>query len=148
MQGSGERPFCDYDPALILTNGHFYFLEKGERFRLSSRSPMNADGKPRWMPQLMPLAKLTTAELRDIAGTYRAGEHVIRIAISGKQLKAAVCPGDERELIRLSPDLWFEKYEGWKLTIHRAPDGKVSGFTWNVGREPGSHRCRRNPRGC
>jgi len=130
-----------YDPALVLANDRFYFLEKGERFRLSNRTPMSADGKPRWMPQLMPPAKLTAAQLGDIAGTYRAGEHVIRIVTSEGQVKATLCPGDERELIPLSADLWFEKYEAWKLTIHRAPDGKVSGFTWNVGPEVGIHRC-------
>ncbi|HKB80095.1 MAG TPA: cyanophycinase [Thermoanaerobaculia bacterium] len=130
-----------YDPAIVLANDEFYFLRKGERFRLSTRTPMNAGGTPRFLPQILPHATLTAAEDEELAGTYRAGESLIRIAVTGGKVGAAICPGEQRELIAVTRDLWFDKYDGWKLVVHRAPGGAVSGFTWDLGRDAGSKRC-------
>ena len=61
-----------YDPRLVLETGAFYFLQKGQRFRLSTRTPLSANGEALWMPHIQPRARLTRQQLRDIAGEYRA----------------------------------------------------------------------------
>lgn len=133
-----------YDPAIVLANDRFYFLEQGERFLLSTRTPLDAKGKPQWMPQIMPRAKLSGSELRELDGEWRVQDQVITIATTGDRVNVTMC-GEARELVPLSRDLWFDKFDGWKLTVHRDADGNVAGFTWDIGRELGTRRCLTSP---
>lgn len=131
-----------YDPKLIAANGHFYFLQKGERFRLSTHTALSAKGKPLWLPQILPTAKLTRKELHEIAGTYVAGEQRISVILVGERVVATLCAGDERELIPISVDVLYDKVDGSKVTLHRNGSGAVSGFKWVVEKYVGQQLCR------
>jgi len=131
-----------YDPQIVAANGHFYFLQNGDRFKLSTRTAMSEKGEPLWLPQILPMAKLTRKQLHEIAGTYLAGEQRIPVALLGDRLVAALCAGDERELIPISPDVLYDNIDGSKITLHRDRSGAVSGLTWRVERMLGQKLCR------
>lgn len=131
-----------YDPKLIAANGHFYFLEKGQRFHLPTNTPMSENGRPMWLPHILPRAKLTSKELDAIAGSYVAGEQPIRLTIVGESIVGVLCPGDERELIPISADVLYDKFDGAKITLRRDQSGAVSGLTWNTVKIVGQTLCR------
>ena len=131
-----------YDPKLVAANGHFYFLQKGDRFQLSTRTAMSEKGEPLWFPQILPTAKLTRKQLHEIAGTYLAGEQHIPVRLLGSRMMAALCAGDERELIPISVEVLYDSIDGSKITLHRDQSGAVSGLTWEVQKTVGQRRCR------
>jgi len=108
-----------YDPRLVLANGTFYFLQKGQRFQLSTRTPLSANGEVLWMPHIQPRARLTRQHLRDIAGEYRGGDYRVVVKIARGRIDATLCPGDHRELIPLSADLFYDSADGSKVILHR-----------------------------
>lgn len=131
-----------YDPKLILANGAFYFMQRGERFRLSTRTPMSANGEPLWLPHIQPRAALTSAQLRDVAGEYRVGDDRITIRVSAGRLHAMLCVGDERELVPISREVFYDSADGSKITMQRNNRGAVTGLTWEVARTIGQQTCR------
>jgi cyanophycinase len=138
----GNGHVAIYDPKLVAANGHFYFLEKGDRFQLSTRTPMSENGEPLWLPQILPTAKLTPEQLDQITGTYVAGEQRIRVILAGDRILGTLCPDDERELVPISADMLYDNIDGSKITIHRDSNGLVSGLTWKVERYVGQRLCR------
>jgi cyanophycinase len=131
-----------YDPTLIAANGHFYFLAKGHRFQLSTRTPRSAKGEPLWQPQILPVAKLTRKQLKEISGTYAVGEEPIHVVLMGKRILATLCAGDERELIPLSVDVLYDKIDGSRITLRRDRNGAVSGLEWKLEKYAGQRLCR------
>jgi cyanophycinase len=131
-----------YDPKLIGANGHFYFLEKGERFQLSTRIPISEKGEPLWLPQILPTARLTRKQLDEIAGTYLAGEQRIPVNLVGDRIVATLCPGDERELKPISVDVLYDSIDGSKITLHHDETGAVSGLTWKIEKILSQRLCR------
>lgn len=121
-----------YDPKLVTANGHFYFLENGQRFYFPTSTPKSANGNPLWLPQILPPVKLTRSELDAITGTYLAGERRVTVAVAGERVVAQLCPGDERELIPISGDTLYDKLDGSKIRLQRDHSGVISGLTWNV----------------
>lgn len=130
-----------YDPKLILANGAFYFMEKGQRFRLSTRTPMSADGQPLWLPHLQPRVTLTPADLREAVGTYRVGEATVTVRMGNRRLHVTPCAEDERELVPLSRDIFYDSADGSKFTMQRNEYGTVTGLTWQIERNMGQRRC-------
>ena len=63
----GDGYVAIYDARLINANGRFYFLGPGERFRLSTRTPLSSKGTPLWMPNILPAARLTRPQLEEMA---------------------------------------------------------------------------------
>lgn len=131
-----------YDPKLILANGAFYFLRKGQRFVLSTRTPMSETGEPLWLPHIQPRLTLTPGQLREIAGVYRIGDDQIRIDVAAGRLHAAPCTEGERELIPIARDLFFDSTDGAKITIQRNDSGTAIGLSWGFERIMGQQRCR------
>lgn len=128
-----------YDPRLVLANGNFYFLQKGQRFRLSTRTPLSAAGEDLWMPQVQPAATLSAEHLRDISGEYRGGDYRVVVKVADGRILATIC-GDSRELIALSPGLFYDRADGSKVILQRANDGAMV-LTWNVERVVGQQLC-------
>lgn len=130
-----------YDPKLILANGAFYFMEEGQRFRLSTRTPMSAGGQPLWLPHLQPRVSLTPADLLEAVGTYRVGDINIMVSVANGRLQAYPCSEDERELIPLSRDIFYDSADGSKITLQRNEYGTVVGLTWQIAVTVGQQRC-------
>jgi cyanophycinase len=131
-----------YDPRIIIANGHFYFLKRGQRFDLRTRTPMSAEGEPLWIPHVLPRAVLTRRQLRELAGTYVTEDGPIHLMAAGKRISATLCPGDERELIPISADVLYDNIDGSKVTIMRNARGTAVGLTWDVARIGGQRGCR------
>lgn len=135
----GRHYVAVYDPRLVLANGTFYFLQGGERFRLSTRTPLSANGETLWMPHIQPRAALTPEVLRDIAGEYGYGDDRVVVDVADGRIRAAVC-GDSRELIALSPELFYDSADGSKVTIQRDRDGATV-LTWSFERMLNQRLC-------
>jgi cyanophycinase len=129
-----------YDPMIVLANNHFYFLRTGERFRLSTRTPMTANGEPLWMPQILPRASLKTAQLRQLSGTYRSRQQSIRVSAAGGFVTTVLC-GEQHRFIPIATDLFYDEFDGSQLRFQRTTAGVVSGLTWKPQREVGKRIC-------
>lgn len=131
-----------YDPKLVLANGHFYFLHRGQRFDLRTRTPMSAAREPLWLPHLLPRAVLTPLQLQDLAGTYVTGEGAIHLTVTGQLIRATLCPGDERELIPLSAHVLYDRIDGSKVTVTRDAQGAAVSLAWDIAKIVGQQSCR------
>jgi cyanophycinase len=138
----GDGYVAVYDPRLILASGAYYFLRAGQRFSLSTRTPLSSSGEPLWLPHLQPRFSLTTTDLAEIAGTYTVPNgDPIQLTISGGRIRAELCAGDYRELIPISREVLYDSIDGSRVTIDRH-DAAVTGLTWHVERIVGQQICR------
>jgi cyanophycinase len=129
-----------YDPRIVLANNRFYLLQTGERFRLSTRTPMTSKGEPLWMPQMEPRAKVKASQLRELSGNYRSSQQSIRVSALAESIRATLC-GEEHRFIPIEADVFYDEFDGSQLTFQRAAGGVVVGLIWKRQREVGKPLC-------
>lgn len=119
-----------YDARFVVPDRKFYFLERGERFDLATRTPLTPRGRRLRIPSV--LASFTPAgeSWMDVAGVYDTGGMMVRVRSNQGRLHALVAPDDERELIPVGADIFVDAVLGGEVTFRRDASGNVSGFLW------------------
>lgn len=119
-----------YDAKYVVPDRKFYFLERGERFDLATRTPLTASGRRLRIPAILAPIAVRAETWNEIAGAYDAGGMVVRVFADGTRLFAEVAPGDRRELIPVAEDVFVEPFLGSEVTFQRDEAGRISGFEW------------------
>lgn len=55
---------------------------------------------------------------------------------------ATLCEGDERQLIPISADVLYDRYDGARISLRRDAAGSISGLSWETVRVVGQKLCR------
>lgn len=128
----GEGYVAIYDPAIILANGHFYFLAPGDCFDLATRIPYGPSTDPGeiWIPQIRSPFSITSHEMLSYAGRYTNGEVSVRITEEDGHLIARMDDDEPVEIRPLSRNLFFDVYTGSRVTFSIDQTGCAQRLLW------------------
>jgi len=130
LEVAGAGVVAIYDPELVAENGRFYFLQRGDRFDLASRTATR-HGRSLHLTQLHDPIRLSAEELDRYTGTYRIEDGTpIRVTSDGFRL--AIQAGDAFSLLTpISAEL-FRGEDGWMQAEFDLRDGVAWKVHWTT----------------
>ena len=119
-----------YDAPFVRSGRRFYFLERGERFDLTTRTALTRRGRPLRIPAILTEAGVPAEKLAGLAGEYDFDGMPIIVSVIDGRLFAGVAPDDRRELIAISEDRFVDAVLGSELTFRRGIRGQAVEVRW------------------
>jgi cyanophycinase len=119
-----------YDARLLVPERRFYFVERGERFDLATRTPLTASGRPRSIAGFTSPYVPRPGMLETAAGRYSSDGRLIEVRYENDGLTARLAPDDERALVPVAPDVFVDAILNNRVTFQRNSHGRATGFVW------------------